>query len=675
MPKLSTLRILGEYFSLYTKYKYLPLDGYHVVESNNIRLTPWERSRSVLDNLSDNQLAEINIFLDYRNFEGLNKNLSGNSYFCDELEVASLEEISKQLGLKIAVWELNFNSISSYSGQVSTSADFNYNKIFSTKRNIKKLLELGASESSLDLAFAYSPVLAKNTSSSKINSYLAKEAADGLLSEISEDTELLVVTGEMIWSEWLDIKACMELLSENIEKNIKVIIDVTGQWQMMLYVGAKYPELYKLASKYFAPTIDYFVDHKLLNQRNDLFICNLFNEEASRELLIEKNENSLFKTYNEFYETSEEQAAPILYFRFAENKDASLIDTKNNSQKLLSHLYEDLELEKQQQLFQHVIGGFKHGEFEFTGNFNFKLEPGAEIKKSEILGEFTNESYSLIEVPKKYLNADYELVSSHGQFVKKNQEIFRSSGKKVLSVKKYKAPVNGIVNYQYLSSDGIILIKKLQKVQNIKSTFNGKFIKRKELQKYLFELQYYELYCDFVFGNEITGILTSESLEIGNIIHFKSAKHNKLTPENLVAQGFKAVIFDFAELNTINELVDSQVVKKGLLTVIVINLVEQEDIVGGIIKPFLGSYVNVKNRKLKIAISPDFPVSTNNYYPLEEGEGSGLRKGNTVRILDYEGGFSYARIENIDENEVLTMSSDGSARRLNKDNLIKIILG
>ncbi|MCA9383319.1 hypothetical protein KC909_03060, partial [Candidatus Dojkabacteria bacterium] len=262
MPKLSKLNTWGRFFGLNLELEHSETNGYSIKSTSRFRLPPYQGFENYLNQHFSPE--SIDYVLNQKTipvFKSLER-----VYFEDHNDEIEIKSISDELGKEVGILELNFDQVTYKSSAGLFTKEVDINKLVLENCYPQFHKSLGISKNDLFNALNTAPVIPSDSVSYMANLLIFKTLIGDFIDRGEVKEQLLVVTGEMVWSGWLSLLGISEFLLRTIMDNKEIIIDQYAIWPLITRISKQEPELLMLNSSFFKPNLyainDYYVDKK-----------------------------------------------------------------------------------------------------------------------------------------------------------------------------------------------------------------------------------------------------------------------------------------------------------------------------------------------------------------------------------------------------------------------------
>jgi len=480
-----------------------------------------------------------------------------------------LEQIS---GVKIKIHELNFNSYRIISNESEKLFQIDnrelMNKLSDKKEVFWKTFETG-------------PIIATTKFEREFNYKFLDEYINKL---DFDDKRLNVITGEMVWSTWLDGNMIAYIFSKKLNQSTYCTIDFNGLWDFLIHDFDKKSLLREFNQFEFAPNAYYF---KFQTKSKNI---NIYKNEVTREITNDNKARMLtdLKDYK-----LEGISIPSNLLISGEGKNllivngpAEFVDGK------LSIVYKP------------------NDKFELIDpDLIIKLKNGTRIDKGDVIGteEITMKNvYKLSDLPKLL-----EIVVSHGQIVEKNEIVAynRSISGKLLA-ESIRSPIKGVIDLSHFES-GFVLIKEPDsKEVNYRANFSGVYRRPTTNNKYSFQADTLTIPLEVKIGRDISGVLykkipKNEENRIKKVLYLRNSKELTENINLLLKENVAGIIFESLSLKEMNWLIKEKYDILEFISVAVLSAYTQDlnPLFRKVISKITSSIVTIKDEKLMFTLN------------------------------------------------------------------------
>lgn len=496
MPTES-LRVQGQFFSLKTNLSFLPSKGFKPLSKEIIR------------------------------------SIGVNTRDYDE---SGLDEVCNIIKKEVVVLDLNFNS-----WNLITPRSFKAKNI-----DIDKITAKKCSKESLLSSLKTNPVIPTTKTDLKIayeilDQYLAKTKLN--LSD-NKKADIFVLSGEMVWSEWLTDNMIAYILSAVSPNEISWHIDNFGIWQSLIAQPLKNTNAGKINRKALEPNLYYYMPSKAEKA------VNLDKDGDKRTIVVDGK------------------------CRFIKGiKDYVLKDT---------YLPENLVVGGRTMNMTVVLPSSSFVKSVFVSNKINKSEvviPDKELVIKDGIGFYEQKSYKLVKL------FDYskkiKLLVSHGQKVEENEVIAQnlSLGGKILS-ENFLSPINGYIDLSKMEEGLMLIWSKSDKKTSIDLEKIGKYKGGQEGKQYKFESESVSIPLELVLGDPVSGIIV-QAIDKGfeglpKILMLNHAQLKDYKTEDLLNKHVTGLLFDHLDYSQINAILKNRYELFSFFTISSIDAFVQE---------------------------------------------------------------------------------------------------
>lgn len=546
-------------------------------------------------------------------------------------------KIAEALGKKLVFVELDFKQLRVTDVEGTKVHMHSWEQLLADKTFHNLLRKYNYSYQACAQAFLTAPVFATDPTSNVFNLRLSRFFTTSTMQSYKMPLEaLLVISGEMIWSRWINTFILSQLVSSWFGvQNRAFILDYNGIWPALLYQpGAK---LMRLDQSYFLPNFFYFgaVKHSKGIEEQKLKAYGKDGDDKS--LLISPDRASIVSLDRE-YIFDGVVVRGDMYIAIASPQDF----TPNRYR--LWWPQKQFQLEK---LPVYTI----QPELEMnTEQLEFDLFADSLRVKSKdtvILGQAIGQ----VKVEKTY----YQKVSAkdvkslrlpllEGQLVRVGEPLYHISGSLLTST--VNAQYTGQVSYKYLKQ-GMIAITEKQPTQELKSIFCGDVVSvSKKQARILTSALHIPMYK--LVGKPCQGMLVASLDEVTlypKIAVFSWQEFTLLDEQELIEADICAIV-----LTGVNQMEFIEYTSKHFALLSHINLAlmdiyaEPAQKLLDLIGKFNGTYCVVREHDLALVLNTHQQKQYIDLIKAEDKE-QGCKQGDLICRISYEQPMQYARID------------------------------
>lgn len=673
MPILSNIRIWGRHFALETKLSYSDASGYTHAESFRYRLSPYSEHSKLLTDSSKN-IADFSVFLSSDTQESLFNNRSQDIPHDEDIN-NPIELISKEIGKTIKVWELNFDIVKKYDSNHVLSKHLDYESMLKDRQYKSIFKDIDTIKEQLYNAFKVNPIISHTYEDQIINAKILDYILSDFYNNESKDTELLIVTGEMLWSGWLNMFLITQLLHNGISSNIEVIFDCYGVWQALIRSNSQTTELYKIGKEFFKPDLSFFVDLPLISKSRSHIELEL-KKESTRKLILGKDRVGLFDLGEGGYKLQNKNYIPqLLYLKFFNRpKFNSKVDEKKYDKwwKGTDYLLQK-NINSVVSYYPRTLNYIDCARLSLPDRFSKKV--GDILEEGEVTGQFNI-------IHRKFMDMNgvdsYEerLSIVNGQLINKGDSLF---DKKLFGVN-LNARSSGKVDFSLLDQGIIQILKARFEVDH--APINGTVEGIKMNKYYNISSYFIHFYVSKYIGNsDVSGYLVNKQMLEGDFekaLYLESLDKYDFNIDSVQEYRVRVIIIPSAGYDEIVEFIKKEEIRMGVVNVIILNrLGDKDKYLGEMLMKYMGKYICINNKGTVMVPynSKQFTFSM----PLKEDAiqnkiNYSLGVGKEIQIINYRAIPSYVRIESVSGSNIL-VNTGKELLYVSLDNIIEYIHG
>ncbi|MEI7578841.1 MAG: hypothetical protein WCJ58_02245 [bacterium] len=584
-----------------------------------------------------------------------------------------IKNIDLQLGKKVQVLELNFDSFSSITAQKISQGKLDLTSFFdqiSNKLLAKNKYQVDCVITSL-MQFPIYPSKLQEFQYTKDLFYWYLHSNN---LEISSDCELLVFTGEMVWSKWLNMLTISQYLQDYLNRNLKIIIDDSGFWQLLIYLAQKEPEIYKFSECFFNPQILFLANNDFLFHRKGYDVFEYHEDSALKNLLVSKERSELYDLHSSECTLDDNSVLPR-YILFPKKQSKSIEKFSNNQ---FEHWWKPVELENNAIEFQHLSFSpmqiVEEEQLELS-ILRFNKAIGDQVHSADLLGVSRSDQFEILDY-RHLPELEKYLVVINGQILRQGEIIALIPQFGSLLTYEIKAPCSGKIDLSQ-SEYGVIIIHTNKELRPFHAQFNFQVVDIQKNCKIFIKCAVENIYPFFNIGSSVSGILktmdSEHNEEFPSIIFIDNLEEFRLNLDNIIHHRIKAII-----IAKTNYFEFTKFLKKKDWELFNMNIILLEDFAGNIsgiaarLKKFIGNYIFIDQGIIKIPleqIANKFPLERSKEQQRYQIQKTVLKQGEKIHFLDYSLNNAYARIENVGLKTCLVNFQD-NLLTIRKENII-----
>ncbi|MCA9379553.1 hypothetical protein KC675_00045 [Candidatus Dojkabacteria bacterium] len=574
---------------------------------------------------------------------------SFDDYEISDLSLINPEIVSENLSIlsdyyksTIEYYDFNFKYVNKYSKSENSSTKVSLEKNFINSKHSKKLGKKGIKSDVLLDSFSAYPVIPINKETEKINYEIFQQ----VYPKIKSNAEIIILSGELVWSGWLTMDIVLNTINDNKLDNKIFIIDSWGLIQQLFctndsknrFIIQSYDDLID------SFTTSLFLTNKVLKTLND----------------VSKIKSSNYPLYanSEMIKTFPSGVTHKPDYTFHLSKKYKVLLNKT----VISIGIDEITpltipksiLEKAELIYNFPAGSV------------IQKYEGENVTMMEDIGlvpSYVNQLLRL-KLPKQLT-----LKVKDGQFVKKGDVIAERAVLKNMLREKVLSPYTGFLNSSYFDQ-GILLIKDLNDKKQFLSDFEGEILsieKSETAQIAKIRANSFSIEIIYKIGNDAQGRLmrmsdVPSSIE-AKILLVKPVELSEINSEFIINNNVKGVIVDSPDYTTIRRFIAKVLKNTKVTTICVLNpfSIQAKSNIIDILYLFTGNSVIISNNRLHLLI--DQQQSKQILMRLKskdtQGKNSQLKKGEHVLFFNYSHQDPYARIENVSPQELVLNTERG----------------
>jgi len=574
----------------------------------------------------------------------------------DNLLTDNLKLFSDLFNRDVRYFDFDYHRIKKFSKEGLDTHKFNVEGSFQRRSFKNKITRYPVTQEMLLDSLSYYPVIDNDPKIIGLKSVMI----ESLFPKIKLDQEIVIISGEMIWSGWMTLNALLDLISAQKREQTLVIIDVWGVLQQFFYSESMFKEL-------------------LASTNLQKFI-----EEVSLSILLL---NKKHKSVKDVIQSSGKTAVNNLFV----NKDI----VKNYSQEI-SHKPDYVFIsEKKVQIQKQIPLGIEINRVENLplsilgkSQLILNLSPdvllqkgeGSEVLWEEDIGQYPvyEEKYVKIKLPKQV-----ELSVKSGQQVNKDELIGTRSVLKRLMREKLISTHKGRINTNYFEL-GLLKYDLKTGTEIFNAPFEGEITKM-EKSKYLTKLfvnaHAYTIYPAYHTGPDISGkLVTLKELKVATgekILLVKEKDFDQVNEELIIKNNIIGIIIVSVDYRKLRRFTQRLVNDKISLTIALLNpfSIRQFEEQNEILFLYTKNTVILSAGKISLLLAKNELKQV--YLRLkskkEKSYNSSLAKGEEVMIFNYSLQDRYARIEKL-SNRNLSLATRGDLISTDLNNISKFTI-
>jgi len=559
-----------------------------------------------------------------------------------------IKYINTQYNSKVTFIFLNFEQIKIIDEGCETI--FSYNILEQIKsRKLQNLVKSLKLDKELILSTLLSrPLIPNIYEESIINISILDHILYPLIKKIQNiSTSNIVITGEMIWSNWVDAFGLVYLL-KNYFNNIdySVYIDKMALWDVLFEKRKKEKFLYKIYGETFYP------DVLLFNTINTTKVNKFQLFEINKFLYLDKTSYiNLFKDVK-----SENTILFIPKYILINNK--SNIELKD----ITKEIYQKYQLN-----FVQIKNKNELGKINLIRDVSLKIKM---FKNEKSLIPNSSLFYQNQKIGEGYwkekLLIEYEINKSEvncidGQLVKKNDTIaYRNN---LFKKDPIKSPSDGRINLSVLKCGMIILEQEIKNI-DIKLPFSGFLQSFTKAEGFNIRVDVIEMPLTMQFGKNCFATDIKEQIPFPKIYFFKHVKNINLTLKNVLDENIKLIMIDYSSFEEVKVYIKKNYEMLEYVSIGLFNshIKEHDYILGAFINNITEKYFILENGFLKLI------VDSKNSKFIKLKEEYQLNTNGKIQRISYKTDYLYGNIiRPLGENSCIIKINSSITEQNNSD--------
>jgi phosphotransferase system IIA component len=590
-----SLRIKGQFFNNRTELDFSPTKGYKPIKKVVAR-----NAATFLFSGLDKEILDI-----VQHGYDTSSKVAIESTKSPTLQDFPICEMQKLLGFKIAVLECNFDKWNFYCESSIKHYEPNFPKNFS---------KLKIDDDNLWSAMMLAPIIPSNLDELKVNATLIDYYLQQI-TNLDNNVEVVVVTGEMLWSGWITESLLHKTISKIFERSTYLYVDQYALVHNIIQDGFNNKIIKKISASTFAPNVFYYVP----NDKEKVVV--LSNEEEKREIFFTISKNNVYQNVRGL--SLKDNLLP----------DKLIIRSRN--------LIEAVGVN-----FDYIL---KHSRFQsfnkqeakvYKGNLQIECDLNTNFSVEEVLGYSLSSDYKVIDLHN--LPGQFKSRVTNGEKVKKGEVIVsdKTLKGKILG-DEYLSPVDGVVDMRFVES-GVIIIKYNEGREVYLSKFAGRLTKKLNNKYYEAVTSVTSIPTTIAIGAKVSGILTNDlTIKGDKIFVIDDLAKFKFDSQFIITNEIKGLVLLRVSYNEIKTFLRKYSYMLDFLSLFVVDA--YTDDINIKLKNFLSLYnnylVTLEDKKLIIFnngfIAKDF---------IQTSEREDSLLGKEVQLLSYFHKFRYYKV-------------------------------
>lgn len=570
-----------------------------------------------------------------------------------EIVSENILKLSEYYQSSVEYYDFDFHRVQKFSKSENTSIKISLEKDFINSKYFKKLSKIGLNRDVLLDSFSTFPVIPEDKEAENINYEIFKR----IYPKIKPNAEIVILSGELVWSGWLTMDIILNTLDDNKFNNKIFVIDSWGLVQQLL------------------STTDSDIDFKIVDYDDliDSFTTSILLSKKSPKTLnqIAKMKSNNYPLYanSEMIETFPSGVTHKPDYTFVLGK---------SPKSLLSKTVINTGIDKVTPL---TIPKSILQKVELT----YLLPVGSVLQKYEGERVTLNEDIGLLPEYENHLlriklPKQLTMKVNNGQYIKRGDVIAKRAVMKNMLKEKVVSPFTGYLNKNFLEQ-GILIFKELKDKRQFLSDFEGEFlnIDKSEIGQFAkIRANSFTTEINYKIGPDVQGVLMRitdiQDSNESKILLVKPNELGDITLEFLMKNNIMGLIVDKPDYQVIRKYI-SRVLKDSKATTICLlnpfSIISNSDIID-ILYLYTGNSVVISDNSLHLLI--DQRQSKEILLRLKsrdtQAKKSVLRKGEHISFFNYSHQDPYARIENVSPHE-LVLNTERDILVSNFSNIIK----
>ena len=673
MPKTFNTRIWGKHFCIESRFNYNPVHGYKLAGKQKRFRIPRTNNPVQLEHV---KLERTDLSLHMQeNLWKAHEQAESSLFATGNIKPSFFKSVSASLKQKITMLELNFDGFNFYSGDEVRQNRQDLAKITDSKEFLKLTEELKLDFDHAYTSLLHDPVIPEDLNSRNINKNLFHFLNKNLPGKLPL-SDVVVISGELVWSKWLDLYSIIELIRAFKLPYQQFVIDSGGIWQLLMHVEGRSKELLQLNKSCFEPNFTYISEKSATKSHKGFLEVVLHKKSKEKKLFITPERSGLFWLDDVDYEADKRKFTDLVFFDFYPPAKAVLNEDKEFQEWFKSEAIEN-ELYAEYKIFDLPLT--------FNSVTQNKIAPGGRI---ELIGGLKigdrvrfGQDFAFIRAENEYLlETKYKgdalkkmLKVSAGEYVKKGDKLTEASGLLGKIESSVRAPEQGMVDFTYVN-DGVIVIRKQLTKQLLTAPFDSEISGVEKSGAVYLKAETMNLPLEFFQGKSSGGLLSKTGTannDIEQILLLEGIKDFKLSYKEIIELKVRGVIFYAAGYQELVQFISRESKKLKLLNLMVVGQFGKKvnAKLRRLLESNVGNYIFSEDYLLKFPVVTD-KLAIGYARPAKIlAKEAGLNKGNSIRFASYKLEDTYARIENVQNSYCVIVASD-NVSQIAKDNIL-----
>lgn len=559
----------------------------------------------------------------------------------------------------VEVYELGFSKITKHSDSTTHLQELRLEPDLLGKRKYAKFQKMSISKGLLLDSMFYHPVLPEDTFSQEINRLIFET----VYPDFSTDSNIIILTGELIWSGWLTLDILLDRLNKGKLKNKLIFVDSWGVIEQFL------------ADKNFRSLLKNINLNTILNSFSlSMFISDRSNKSVQSTCRAENklSEEGLYSNTDLVKSYPDD---------FSHKPDYIFIkEKKRKKQKKELKIIPLGILNVSSLLRPESILGKSNMQLELQSDVLIQRSEGDNIKIGDDIGLYPKvQSYIYkIKLPKQF-----KLTASDGQLVKKGDVIGLRTVLKNLLSENVLSPYEGFINTKYIDF-GILKFNFTQDKEKFISPFEGTINSiEKPKNRYILKVSTYSYTLVSVYKNgpDAVGKLVTldELTEVqgDKILLLSSLEGKNIDKETIILNNIVGILLVSVNYEALKRLTNNVLDGTRLINISVLNpfSLEYKNDLAEILFLYTRNLIIIEGNKISLLLSREqmkeifIRLKSKKIY----SENSVLKKGDQVLFFDYSQQDRCARIEKVFSKGIV-LSTRGELVNAKLNNISKLSL-
>lgn len=655
MPKLSKIRLWGKFFAIQTQLAFSDLEGYSVESSDYWRIEPAQFPSQLARSFSSP--VSFSIFLEHQ--QNSLPGFTGQALFADSKQDNPIPLLNKATGTSLHIWELNFEGFSEYGAAKKAQKINNYTDLANDEELAALTKRLNFSTDLIVNALFQRPVIAHSLAEMQM-AVLLFDKLDAKFLSIPPGTDTLIITGEMVWSGWLNLYMLLRKIRGLTKHDLNLIIDEQALWQSFLRGHKAQPELYKLDRAAFVPQVNYLRDHRLLKVHSGEVQLVLHKDEVDRKLILTKDRCGLFDLGSAGFATDNAQKlGKMLFLDVFEFPELGHLNQASFNHWWKTSLYPQLTNKRYLHLRQEELP-IEVGNISVSFGDDFEVKStakvGSLIKQGEVIGSKQTNTLRVVDCGSQKQGIRKFMEVADGEIVKSGGIVAKIPSAAGLFEKDIVSPITGKVSYEAIADSLIVIRQELARVQ-VEAFHNGILIQVLHGQGYVIDSDYYAIPLAVSSPGKFRGVLVKPGYQPNSypkILLVPDLEKFGLSLETILADRIVCILAlssGYEAYQTFIKRHRRQLKYSGLVITGGFGLDPSAETQSAIMKA-VGRFINIDNHQLKLPLG-SFSEKIKYYSTDAISSAAGLeqasapRIGDKIRLISYSRPMPYARIEKV----------------------------